>query len=97
ALLAPNCANEELSHAARQVAEAWLYCQKVSRARSEVIAATNDAKGQGCSSGEIDEPTRGVKVPRASIDRLARYERRAFNQLEAALERLQLLFPEGIR
>src|SRR5690348_16456003 len=78
ALLAPQCENKELWHAAKRAAEAWLYCERVSRARSGLIAAmTGAAQSRECRS------------PQRSTDRLARYETRATKQLEAALEILQ--------
>lgn len=77
---APHCKDKELWHAAKRAAEAWLYCERVSRARLGLIAAkTGPAQGpERCS-------------PPGLTDRLTRYERRATKQLEAALEILQSL------
>jgi hypothetical protein len=96
-LLAPDCDNKEIWHAARHAAEAWLYCERVSRARSAVIAAVAqcvEAETDSSSDGE----DRGAAIhPARASDPLKRYERRAINQLEVALERLQLLLATGVR
>jgi hypothetical protein len=85
ALLAPDCEDKELWHAARRTAEAWLYCERVSRARSDVIAAR---------TGRAHDLER--YSPQGSTDPLTRFERRAMRQLEAALEILQLLLHSGV-
>jgi hypothetical protein len=85
ALFAPECEDKEVWHAAKQAAEAWLYCERVLRARSDVIAATTQVKRDENGASDQLSP---VQLTRAS-ERLARYERRAMKQLEGALERLQ--------
>ena len=94
ALFAPDCDNKEIWHAARQAAEAWLYCERVSRARSKVIAAVAQcAEAETGSSSDGED--RGAAV-HPSRHTLKRYERRAINQLEVALEKLQLLLAAGV-
>jgi hypothetical protein len=96
ALLVPDCEDKELWHAARRAAEAWLYCEKVSRARSDVLAArTERAQSSERYSGGVDQQF-NVKLGGGSTDRLTRYERRAIKQLEAALEILQLMLRAGL-
>ena len=91
ALFAPECGNKEVWHAARIAAEAWLFCERVSRERSDVIhAATQFGRDEhGAASDVSSRPDVGT-LARAS-ESLARYERRARKQLEAALERLQVV------
>jgi hypothetical protein len=91
ALLAPDCDNKELWQAAREVAEAWVYSEKVSRAREDDIThATGSTRNFGSRDGSSDRVS-GGKISRSSRDRLKRYERQAVNRLERALEQLQLL------
>ncbi len=95
ALLAPGCEDKEVWHAARRAAEAWLFCERMSRARSDAIKALIetieqwDSAKSYPSTGDGDRQTM-VQSAQAS-DRLVRYERRAAKQLETALESLQLL------
>ena len=97
AFFAPDCDNKEIWHAARQAAEAWLYCERVSRARSEVIAAVAQC-AEAETGSSTDGEHRGAAVhPARASNPLKRYERRAINQLEVALEKLQLLLAAGVR
>jgi hypothetical protein len=99
ALLAPECDDKEVWHAARRAAEARLYCERVSRARSETIktlietAIETGKRWDGttsCSGNGNSDRLETIHSAQAS-DRLVRYERRAAKQLEIALENLQLL------
>jgi hypothetical protein len=94
-LLAPECDDKEIWHAARQAAEAWLYCERVSRARSDVVAAVMRSAGEEnrCGSDVGD----GQAATRRASERLVRYERRAMKQLVTTLERLQSLLSPALR
>ena len=95
ALFAPDCEDKEVWHAARQAAEAWLYCERVSRARSDVVAAVMRSGGEENRSGsDIGD---GQAATRRASERLVRYERRAMKQLETTLERLQSLLSPALR
>src|SRR6478672_7617523 len=65
-LLAPDCDDKEMCHAARQAAEALLYCQRVSQARSELIEWV-----RGCADNHSGSAP--PHLAKAS-DRLLRYE-----------------------
>jgi hypothetical protein len=94
ALLASECEDKEVWHAAKRAAEAWLYFERVSRARSDAINALIEtakragetANGSGTAHGD----RQGTIHSGQASDRLVRYERRATKQLEIALENLQL-------
>jgi hypothetical protein len=94
ALFAPECEDKEVWHAARIAAEAWLFCERVSRARSDVIHATTQfGRDEHGAAGDVSSRPDVGNLARTS-ERLARYERRAKKQLEAALDRLQAVLSD---